>query len=328
MEAPGPDRRRPGRGRQELEADELAQAQRTIEELEAELEIVQGGRRALQRRGAGQPKRRCQVAQGLSNLGYSERAPVGSWGWRARATTSSSSTSRATARSAGSFSADPVADIHQRPRGTYGMLRIRAALMREHDMIVNKKLVLSIMRELGIQGLPGPKKHKKNLINMATEEDLVQRNFTADEAQRALADRHHRTPDARGQGLLLRRPRPLQPQGRRLGHRPALRDRTRQRRLVMAERLDGRPASTRSSTPTTAASSPRGPSPSTSAPGPHGLDGHGRRLLRQRPDGVVLGLDADRAAQSQEVADQDRTARSPWPTTSSTSTTQPGATAP
>jgi putative transposase len=73
-----------------------------------------------------------------------------------------------------------VADVHKRSRGTYGMLRIRVALKREYDMVVNKKLVLSIMRELGIQGLPGPKKHKKNLVNQATEEDLVQRHFTVD----------------------------------------------------------------------------------------------------------------------------------------------------
>jgi transposase InsO family protein len=73
-----------------------------------------------------------------------------------------------------------VADIHKRSRGTYGMLRIRAALMREQDMVVNKKLILSIMRELGIKGLPGPKRRKKNLVNEATEEDLVQRNFTVD----------------------------------------------------------------------------------------------------------------------------------------------------
>jgi transposase InsO family protein len=73
-----------------------------------------------------------------------------------------------------------IADIHKRSRGTYGMLRIRAALIREHDMIVNKKLILSIMRELGIKGLPGPKKHRKNLVNQATEEDLVQRNFSVD----------------------------------------------------------------------------------------------------------------------------------------------------
>ena len=73
-----------------------------------------------------------------------------------------------------------IADIHQRSRGTYGMIRISQALKKEHDMIVNKKLVLSIMRELGIHGLPGPKKHKKNLVNAPTEEDLVQRHFTAE----------------------------------------------------------------------------------------------------------------------------------------------------
>jgi transposase InsO family protein len=35
------------------------------------------------------------------------------------------------------------------------------------------------MRELGIQGLPGPKKDYKNLKNARTSEDLVQRQFTA-----------------------------------------------------------------------------------------------------------------------------------------------------
>jgi transposase InsO family protein len=73
-----------------------------------------------------------------------------------------------------------VADIHKRSRGTYGMLRIRAALLREQNMIVNKKLILSIMRELGIKGLPGPKRQVKNLVNQGTEEDLVQRNFVVD----------------------------------------------------------------------------------------------------------------------------------------------------
>lgn len=73
-----------------------------------------------------------------------------------------------------------VADVHKRSRGTYGMLRIRAALQRERGMVVNKKLILSIMRELGIKGLPGPKRRTKNLVNQATEEDLVQRNFTVD----------------------------------------------------------------------------------------------------------------------------------------------------
>jgi transposase InsO family protein len=75
--------------------------------------------------------------------------------------------------------ADAIADIHARSRGTYGMLRIRAALEIEQGLIVNKKLVWKIMRELGLKGLPGPKKGKKNLVNAATCEDLVKREFTA-----------------------------------------------------------------------------------------------------------------------------------------------------
>ncbi len=35
------------------------------------------------------------------------------------------------------------------------------------------------MHELGLQGLPGPKKGYKNLKNARTCEDLVQRQFTA-----------------------------------------------------------------------------------------------------------------------------------------------------
>ena len=59
------------------------------------------------------------------------------------------------------------------------MLRIRAALEIEQGMIVNKKLILRLMRELGIQGLPGPKKGRHNMVNVATQEDLVQREFRA-----------------------------------------------------------------------------------------------------------------------------------------------------
>ncbi len=74
---------------------------------------------------------------------------------------------------------DAIADIHARSRGTYGRLRIRAALEIEQGLIVNQKLIARIMAELGIQGLPDPKKGVKNLENIATCEDLVQRNFSA-----------------------------------------------------------------------------------------------------------------------------------------------------
>ena len=75
--------------------------------------------------------------------------------------------------------ADLITDIHTRSRGTYGMLRIRAALEIEQGIIVNKKLVWKIMRQRGLKGLPGPKKRSWNPANEATEEDLVERRFTA-----------------------------------------------------------------------------------------------------------------------------------------------------
>ena len=68
--------------------------------------------------------------------------------------------------------ADAIADIHARSRGTYGILRIRAALEIEQGLVVNTKLVKKIMRQLGIRGLPGPRKGVKNL-NAPTCEDLV-----------------------------------------------------------------------------------------------------------------------------------------------------------
>jgi hypothetical protein len=33
------------------------------------------------------------------------------------------------------------------------------------------------MRELGIKGLPGPRKHKKNLVIQTTEVDLVESSW-------------------------------------------------------------------------------------------------------------------------------------------------------
>ena len=74
---------------------------------------------------------------------------------------------------------DAIKDIHARSRATYGVLRVRAALEIEQGLIVNTKLVLKLMRRLGIKGLPGPRKGVKNLVNAATSEDLLERRFVA-----------------------------------------------------------------------------------------------------------------------------------------------------
>ncbi len=63
---------------------------------------------------------------------------------------------------------DAISGIHSRSHGTYGVLRIKAALEIEQGLIVNTKLVLKLMRKLGLQVLLGPRRGRKNLVNAAT----------------------------------------------------------------------------------------------------------------------------------------------------------------
>jgi len=117
--------------------------------------------------------------RGLHNLGYSERYACELVGlnrstyYKMRHRPPSDREIRQVVLS------DLIYDIHRRSRGTYGILRVRAALEIEHGLIVNTKLVKKLMKRLGIQGLPGPRKGRANLVNVATCEDLVQRNFVA-----------------------------------------------------------------------------------------------------------------------------------------------------
>ena len=253
-------------GRQELRGRPLAQARRRIKELEAELKLVKAASALFDEGGARQPKRKYQVVRGTEQPGLLRtRRPVGSSGSRARRYYDIKFHQPGYREIRHLLLADLIADIHTRSRGTYGMLRIRAALEIEQGIIVNKKLMLEDHAPAGHQGPARARRSaRRTSANEATEEDLVKRNFTVDAPQRAVAHRHHRAPDPRGQGLLLRRPRPLQPQGRRLGHRPTLRVRAGQRRACPWRRGRGSPRPRRSSTRTTAVSSPRGPSPRTS----------------------------------------------------------------
>jgi transposase InsO family protein len=75
--------------------------------------------------------------------------------------------------------ADTITELHVASRGTYGMRRIRAALSFERGLVVNPKLIRRVMHEQGLTGLPTRKKGKRNLVNVATHEDLVNRKFTA-----------------------------------------------------------------------------------------------------------------------------------------------------
>lgn len=69
--------------------------------------------------------------------------------------------------------------IHAESRGSYGSPRVTAVLRLGLGMDVNRKRVERLMRQAGIQGIYR-RRGRKNLVNAATEEDLVKRAFTAD----------------------------------------------------------------------------------------------------------------------------------------------------
>ena len=75
---------------------------------------------------------------------------------------------------------DVIGEVHANSRGTYRRLRVQATLRIEHGLIVNQKLVARIMRDPDIHGLPQRKGVTHNLANVATHDDLVNRNFVAD----------------------------------------------------------------------------------------------------------------------------------------------------
>ena len=226
-------------GVKSYEADRLAQARRRIKDLEAELKLVKAAERALQRGGRDQPKRKYQVVRGLNNLGYSERIGCRVVGLHRSTYYDIKFHQPSTREIRHLLLADLIADIHARSRGTYGMLRIRAALRSNKGSSSTRSWCGRSCASWDSRACRDRRRASRNLVNAATEEDLVQRNFVATGPQRAVADRHHRTSNPRGQGLLLCSPGSVQPQGRWLGDRSALRGHPRQRRAVDGRRDAG-----------------------------------------------------------------------------------------
>jgi putative transposase len=68
---------------------------------------------------------------------------------------------------------------HKESRGTYGWPRVHAELVLGLGEQVNRKRVARLMRQAGLQGIYR-RKGRKNLVNAATEEDLVHRQFHVD----------------------------------------------------------------------------------------------------------------------------------------------------
>lgn len=76
-----------------------------------------------------------------------------------------------------------IREIHAESRGSYGSPRVHAELRLGLGEMVNRKRVERLMRHAGIQGIYR-RRGRKNLVNTATEEDLVHRAFTADAPDR------------------------------------------------------------------------------------------------------------------------------------------------
>lgn len=76
-----------------------------------------------------------------------------------------------------------IKDVHETSRKSYGSPRVHAELTLGMGLAVNRKRVERLMRNAGIQGA-FRRKGRRNLVNCATQEDLVKRAFTADAPDR------------------------------------------------------------------------------------------------------------------------------------------------
>jgi transposase InsO family protein len=76
--------------------------------------------------------------------------------------------------------AGEIADVHKASGGTYGALRVTAELRYGRNIMVGHNAVESIMRELGIKGLPTRRRPKGARLAQVISLDLVRRSFRRD----------------------------------------------------------------------------------------------------------------------------------------------------
>ena len=110
--------------------------------------------------GQGYEAKRCCRVLGV--------APSGYFGWRRR--------SPSPAELRREWLRGLINQIHASSRGVYGYRRVRAELNLGWQISVSNKLVHRLMAEERLRGLP-TRKQRKSLVNVATAEDLVCRDF-------------------------------------------------------------------------------------------------------------------------------------------------------
>jgi putative transposase len=98
-------------------------------------------------------------------------APSGYFGWRQRSPTPSELRRE--------WLRGLISQIHAESRGVYGYRRVRAELQLGRQIVVSRKLVYKLMAEGRLKGLP-TRRQRKSLVNVATSDDLVCRDFNRD----------------------------------------------------------------------------------------------------------------------------------------------------
>ena len=76
--------------------------------------------------------------------------------------------------------AGEIADVHKASGGTYGALRVTAELRYARNIMVGHNAVESIMREIGIKGLPTRRLPRGAKVSKVVSLDLVRRQFRRD----------------------------------------------------------------------------------------------------------------------------------------------------
>lgn len=93
------------------------------------------------------------------------------------------------------FLAGEIVDVHRDSAGVYGSNRITAELRFGRQIVVGHNAVASIMRELGIQGLPKRRLPRSARLGKVGGPGLGSSRVRSQGARRAVDDRHHRAPN-------------------------------------------------------------------------------------------------------------------------------------
>lgn len=162
------------------ESSELRAARQRIAELEVELAATKRASDLWAKDRVVRPKDIYPIVATLGAEGHGLKAACRLLGvapsgfFRAR---SKPLSARAVRRA---WLADVITEIWERSRRTYGWRRVQAELDDAYGHRANTKLVRSIMRELGVAGLPRKRRVKVVPANRSPHPDLVRRAFDRD----------------------------------------------------------------------------------------------------------------------------------------------------